>query len=164
LLARRLAERDVKFIQLYHQGWDQHNNLPRNIQTQCRETDQATAALIMDLKQRGLLDDTLVIWGGEFGRTSYSQGQLTEDNYGRDHHPKCFTMFMAGAGLKQGFSLGATDEFGYGIVENPVHIHDFQATVLHLLGIDHERLTYKYQGRRFRLTDVHGKVVKGILA
>ncbi|MGI9542696.1 MAG: DUF1501 domain-containing protein [Cyclobacteriaceae bacterium] len=164
LLARRLIERDVKFVQLYHQGWDQHGNLPSAIKTQCKETDQASAALIIDLKQRGLLDDTLVIWGGEFGRTNYSQGQLTEDNYGRDHHPKCFTIWMAGGGVKKGFSYGATDEFGYNVSENPVHVHDFQATLLHLLGVDHEKLIYKHQGRRYRLTDVHGQVVKDILA
>jgi hypothetical protein len=163
LLARRLAERGVKFIQLYHQGWDQHGNLPRAIRTQAQETDQASAALIIDLKQRGLLDDTLVIWGGEFGRTSYSQGQLTDTNYGRDHHPRCFTLWMAGAGVKPGFEYGKTDDFSYNIVENPVHIHDFQATLLYLLGIDHEKLTYKFQGRRYRLTDVHGKVVKDLL-
>ncbi len=164
LLARRLAEKDVKFIQLYHQGWDTHGNLPSQIKRQCKETDQPTAALINDLKQRGLLEDTLVIWGGEFGRTNYSQGALTPTNYGRDHHPKCFTIFMAGAGVKKGMVYGATDEFGYNIVENPVHIHDFQATLLHLMGVDHERLIYKHQGRRFRLTDVHGNVVKDILS
>ena len=164
LLARRLAERDVKFIQLYHQGWDAHGGLPGNMRRQCGETDQATAALITDLKQRGMLEDTLVIWGGEFGRTSYSQGQITATNYGRDHHPKCFTVFMAGAGVKKGFSYGSTDDFGYNIASNPVHVHDFQATLLHLLGVDHERLTFKYQGRRFRLTDVHGHVVKDILS
>ena len=164
LLARRLAERDVKFIQLYHQGWDQHGNLPKAIKIQCEETDQATAALISDLKQRGMLDDTLVIWGGEFGRTNYSQGKLTAQDFGRDHHPRCFTIFMAGAGVKKGFTLGATDEFGYSIVQDPVHVHDFQATLMHLLGVDHERLTFKFQGRRFRLTDVHGKVVKSILS
>ena len=164
LLARRLAERGVKFIQLYHQGWDQHGNLPSAIKTQCKETDQPTAALIQDLKQRGMLEDTLVIWGGEFGRTNYSQGQLTSNNFGRDHHPKCFTVFMAGGGVKKGFSLGQTDEFGYNVVQNPVHVHDFQATLLHILGVDHERLTFKYQGRRFRLTDVHGNIVKDILA
>ena len=163
LLARRLVERGVKFVQLYHQGWDQHGNLPNAIKTQCKETDQASAALVMDLKQRGLLEDTLVIWGGEFGRTSYSQGQLTETNYGRDHHPRCFTMWMAGPGLKKGFSYGATDDFSYNIAENPVHVHDFQATLLHLMGVDHERLNFKFQGRRFRLTDVHGHVVQNIL-
>jgi hypothetical protein len=164
LLARRMAERGVKFIQLYHQGWDQHDNLPRDIQRQCRETDQASAALVMDLKQRGLLDDTLVIWGGEFGRTNYSQGKLTSDNYGRDHHPRCFSIWMAGGGVQPGLVHGATDEFGYNVTENGVHVHDFHATLLHLLGVDHEQLTYFYQGRRFRLTDVHGKVVKAILA
>ncbi len=164
LLARRLAERDVKFIQLYHQGWDHHGNLPRDIQRQCKETDQPTAALITDLKQRGMLEDTLVIWGGEFGRTNYSQGLLTSDNFGRDHHPKSFTIFMAGAGVKKGYSLGATDDFGYSVIQDPVHVHDFQATLMHLLGIDHERLTFKFQGRRFRLTDVHGELVKSILS
>ncbi len=164
LLARRLAERGVKFIQLYHQGWDQHGNLPNAIKVQAKETDQASAALVKDLKQRGLLEDTLVIWGGEFGRTNYSQGQLTKDNYGRDHHPRCFTLWMAGPGIKSGFSYGKTDDFGYNIDENPVHVHDFQATLMHLLGVDHERLTFKHQGRRYRLTDVHGHVVKGILS
>jgi hypothetical protein len=164
ILARRLAERGVKFIQLYHQGWDQHDNLPRNIQRQCRETDQASAALVIDLKRRGLLDDTLVIWGGEFGRTSYSQGKLTATNYGRDHHPRCFTAWMAGGGVKAGLVHGATDDFSYNVVDGAVHVHDFQATLLHLLGIDHERLTYFYQGRRFRLTDVSGQVVDALLA
>ncbi len=164
LLARRLIENDVKFVQLYHQGWDQHGNLPGGIKNQCRATDQASAALVKDLKQRGLLEDTLVIWGGEFGRTNYSQGKLTKTNYGRDHHPRCFTIWMAGGGVKPGFSLGETDEFGYNITKDPVHVHDFQATLLHLLGIDHERLTFKHQGRRYRLTDVHGHVVKSILA
>ncbi len=164
LLARRLAEKGVKFIQLYHRGWDQHDQLPKNIRKQCQETDQASAALILDLKQRGLLEDTLVIWGGEFGRTNYSQGKLTVDNYGRDHHPKCFSLWMAGAGIKKGLSYGRSDDFSYNIVENPVHVHDFQATILHLLGIDHERLIHKFQGRRYRLTDVHGKVVNDILA
>ena len=163
LLARRLAEKGVKFIQLYHQGWDQHGNLPAAIKTQCKETDQPTAALILDLKQRGLLEDTLVIWGGEFGRTNYSQGKLTATNFGRDHHPNCFTLFMAGAGVKKGFTYGATDDFSYNVIQNPVHVHDFQATLMHLLGVDHERLTFKYQGRRFRLTDVHGALVKDIL-
>jgi hypothetical protein len=163
LLARRLAERGVKFVQLYHQGWDQHENLPRDIERQCRETDQATAALLIDLKRRGLLDDTLVVWGGEFGRTSYSQGKLTATNYGRDHHPRCFAVWMAGGGAKPGLVYGATDDFSYNIIERPVHVHDFQATLLRLLGIDHERLTYLYQGRRFRLTDVHGKVVDDLV-
>lgn len=164
LLARRLAERDVRYIQLFHMGWDQHKNLPKQIQGQCYDTDQATAALIEDLESRGLLDDTLVIWGGEFGRTIYSQGTLTRDDYGRDHHPRCFTMFMAGAGIKPGTTFGATDDFSYNIVEDPVHVHDFHATMLHLLGIDHEKLTFKLQGRRFRLTDVHGRVVDQILS
>jgi uncharacterized protein (DUF1501 family) len=164
LLARRLAEKGVKFIQLYHQGWDQHGNLPRGIATQCRETDQPAAALITDLKQRGLLDDTLVVWGGEFGRTNYSQGKLTSTDYGRDHHPRCFTVWMAGGGVKPGTIFGETCEFGYNIVKDPVHVHDFHATLLRLLGVDHERLTFKYQGRRFRLTDVSGKVVEAVLA
>jgi hypothetical protein len=164
LLARRLAERGVKFIQLYHQGWDQHGNLPKGIANQCRETDQASAALVTDLKQRGLLEDTLVIWGGEFGRTNYSQGKLTSTDYGRDHHPRCFTTWMAGGGVKAGMIYGQTCEFGYNVVKDPVHVHDFHATMLRLLGIDHERLTFKYQGRRFRLTDVFGRVVEDILA
>lgn len=163
LLARRLAERGVRFIQLYHMGWDQHDNLPGAIARQAKDVDQASAALVTDLKQRGMLDDTLVIWGGEFGRTNYSQGMLTDTNYGRDHHPRCFTMWMAGGGVKPGMIYGETDDFGYNITENPVHVHDFQATMLHLLGIDHERLTYKYQGRRFRLTDVEGHLVKDIM-
>ena len=164
LLARRLAERDVKFIQLYHQGWDQHGNLPKDISAMAKSVDQASAGLVRDLKQRGLLEDTLVIWGGEFGRTNYSQGRLTKDNYGRDHHPRCFTMWMAGAGVKKGFVYGETDDFSYNIVKNPVHVHDFQATLLHLLGVDHEQLTFKHQGRRYRLTDVHGHVMHDILA
>ena len=164
LLARRLAEKGVKFIQLYHRGWDHHDDLPRNIRRQCADTDRASAALVTDLKQRGLLNDTLVIWGGEFGRTNYSQGELTNTNYGRDHHSKCFSIWMAGAGIKPGMTYGQTDEFGYNVVQDPVHIHDFQATLMHLLGIDHERLTFKFQGRRFRLTDVHGQVVRDILA
>lgn len=164
LLARRLAERGVKFIQLYHQGWDQHGDLPGGIRTQCRETDQPCAALLRDLKARGLLEDTLVIWGGEFGRTNYSQGKLTADNYGRDHHPRSFTIWLAGGGVRAGAIHGETCEFGYNIVRNPVHVHDFHATVLHLLGIDHEQLTYRYQGRRFRLTDVSGRVVPEWLA
>ncbi|WP_146403662.1 DUF1501 domain-containing protein [Planctomycetes bacterium CA13] len=163
LLARRLAERDVRFIQLYHQGWDQHSNLPKQIKGQAKETDQSSAALVKDLKQRGLLDDTLVIWGGEFGRTSYTQGVLTNNNYGRDHHPRCFTTWMAGGGIKPGITHGVTDEFGYNVVEDGVHVHDFNATILHLMGIDHERLTFKYQGRRFRLTDVHGDVLHNII-
>lgn len=164
LQARRLAERDVKFIQLYHMGWDQHGGLPDGIKKQALGTDQATAGLIKDLKQRGLLEDTLVVWGGEFGRTSFSQGRLTANNYGRDHHPGCFTMWMAGAGVKAGMVYGKTDEFSYNVIENEVHVHDFQATLLHLLGMDHEKLTFKHQGRRYRLTDVHGHVVKDILS
>jgi hypothetical protein len=164
ILARRLIERDVRFVQLFHMGWDQHKTLPKQIKGQCYDTDQATAALIEDLEQRGLLEDTLVVWGGEFGRTIYSQGALTEANYGRDHHPRCFTIFMAGAGVKPGISYGATDDYCYNITQDPVHVHDLHATMLHILGIDHERLTYKFQGRRFRLTDVHGRLVKGIMA
>lgn len=164
LLARRLLERGVNFIQLYHRGWDQHFNLPRNLSNQCRDTDQASAALVKDLKQRGLLEDTLVVWGGEFGRTNYSQGQLTQNNYGRDHHPRCFTIWMTGGGVKKGVTYGQTDEFGYNIVKNPVHVHDFQATLMRLFGVDHERLTFKHQGRYYRLTDVHGKIVRGILS
>jgi hypothetical protein len=164
LLARRLLERDVRFVQLYHRGWDQHNDLPRDLALQCKGTDQASAALVTDLKQRGLLDDTLVVWGGEFGRTVYCQGKLTEANYGRDHHPRCFTMWMAGGGVKRGFSFGETDDYCYNVVSNPVHVHDLQATILRLLGVDHLKLTYKFQGRHFRLTDVHGEVVKEVLA
>ena len=164
LLARRLAEKGVKFIQLYHQGWDQHGGLPGGISTQCRETDQASAALVSDLKQRGMLDDTLVVWGGEFGRTSYSQGKLTKTDYGRDHHPRCFTMWMAGGGVKRGYVHGETDDFSYNVIKDPVDVHDFHATMLRLMGVDHERLTYFFQGRRFRLTDVAGQVVEPILA
>lgn len=164
ILARRLAERGVRFTQLFHRGWDQHGGLPKAIAKQCAETDQASAALVADLKQRGLLDDTLVVWGGEFGRTNYSQGKLTETNYGRDHHPRSFTTWMAGGGIKPGISYGVTDDFGYNIAENGVHVHDFHATILHLLGIDHERLTYAFKGRDFRLTDVFGNVVPDILA
>jgi hypothetical protein len=179
LLARRLAENGVRFIQLYHPGWDQHGNLPAALGKQCLETDQGCAALITDLKQRGMLEDTLVVWGGEFGRTAYSQGALTKTNYGRDHHPRCFTAWMAGGGVKPGMSYGATDDYGYNILApdghaiNPskekftpgaVHVHDFHATILHQLGIDHTRLTHTFQGRRFRLTDVHGHVVHDLLA
>jgi hypothetical protein len=164
LLARKLSENGVRFVQLYHQGWDQHGNLPNEMRGQAKDVDQASAALITDLKQRGLLDETLVIWGGEFGRTNYCQGKMTAENYGRDHHPRCFSIWMAGGGIKPGTVYGETDEFGYNIVNNPVHVHDFQATVLHQLGFDHERLTFRFQGRRYRLTDVEGKVVKGILA
>jgi Protein of unknown function (DUF1501) len=164
LLARRLAERGVRFIQLFHRGWDQHTKLPKEIVGQARDTDQPSAALIQDLKQRGLLEDTLVVWGGEFGRTAYCQGRLAADDYGRDHHPRCFTMWMAGGGIKPGIVHGETDEFSYNIVRDPVHVHDLHATILYCLGIDHTRLTFKYQGRHFRLTDVHGNVVKAILA
>lgn len=164
LLARRLAERDVKFIQLYHTGWDQHGDCVNQVKRQAHDIDQPTAALIKDLKMRGLLDDTLIIWGGEFGRTNYSQGTLSKENYGRDHHPRCFTIFMAGAGIRKGTTYGETDEFCYNIAKDPVHVHDLQATMMHLLGIDHEQFTFKHQGRRYRLTDVHGKVVKGVLA
>ena len=164
LLARRLAERDVRFVQLFHRGWDQHTDLPRDIRLQARDTDQASAALIMDLKERGLLQDTLVIWGGEFGRTVYCQGKLSETNYGRDHHPRCFTMWMAGGGVKPGTTHGQTDDYCYNVVEDPVHVYDLQATALHCLGVDHKRLTFKYQGRHFRLTDVHGEVVEPLLA
>ena len=163
LLARRLAERDVCFIQLYHRGWDQHGNLPKGIRKQCAATDRASAALISDLKQRGLLDDTLVVWGGEFGRTVYCQGRLNETEYGRDHHPRCFTMWLAGGGVKPGLTIGETDDYSYNVAADPVHVHDLQATILHCLGIDHTRLTYKFQGRDFRLTDVHGEVVAKVL-
>jgi hypothetical protein len=163
LLARRLAERGVRFIQLFHRGWDQHTHLPRQIAGQCRDTDQASAALIQDLKQRGLLDDTLVVWGGEFGRTVYCQGNLTPDDYGRDHHPRCFTIWMAGGGVRRGFTYGETDDFSYNIIRDPVHVHDLHATILHCLGLEHTRLTYKFQGRHHRLTDVHGQIVKEIL-
>lgn len=179
LLARRLAERGVRFIQLYHQGWDHHGGLPGGLRGQCKETDQASAGLIQDLKQRGMLDDTLVVWGGEFGRTSYCQGKMTRDNYGRDHHPRCFSLWMAGGGVHAGMTYGRTDAYGYNIADaagnpiNPskevftpgaVHVHDLQATIMHLLGIDHTRLNFLYQGRRFRITDVHGHVVKDLLA
>jgi hypothetical protein len=179
LLARRLAERGVRFIQLYHQGWDQHNNLPSAIRVQARETDRPSAALIRDLKQRGMLDDTLIVWGGEFGRTSYSQGKLTKGDYGRDHHPRCFTVWLAGGGIRPGISFGRTDAYGYNIADadgrpispdkhkltpDAMHVHDLQATILRCLGLDHERLTYTFQGRRFRLTDVHGHVIAPILA
>src|SRR6266478_4638646 len=164
LLARRLAERGVRFIQLYHQGWDQHGDLPAGIRVQARETDQASAALIKDLKQRGMLDDTLVVWGGEFGRTGYRQGTLTKESYGREHHPRCFSMWIAGGGFKGGMSYGVTDDFSYNIVENPVHVHDLNATLLYCLGVDHTRLTFRSQGRDFRLTDVHGTVVRALLA
>jgi hypothetical protein len=164
LLARRLSESGVRFVQLYHQGWDQHGNLYNEMSGQAMDVDRASAALVQDLKQRGLLDETLVIWGGEFGRTNFCQGNFSEDNYGRDHHPRCFSIWMAGGGVKPGISYGETDEFGYNIVKDPVHVHDFHATVLHLLGMDHEKLIYKHLGRRFRLTDVAGKVIPGIIA
>ncbi len=164
LLARRLVERGARFIQLYHRGWDQHYNLPSDIRLQCQDVDQACAALISDLKQRGLLDETLIIWGGEFGRTAYSQGKLSATDYGRDHHGRCFTMWLAGGGIKSGVSYGETDDYCYNIAKDPVHVHDLNATILHCLGIDHERLTFKFQGRQFRLTDVHGKVVRELLA
>ncbi|MBX7207719.1 MAG: DUF1501 domain-containing protein [Verrucomicrobiaceae bacterium] len=164
LLARRLAERGVRFIQLFHRGWDQHTKLPKQIAGQCRDTDQPSAALIMDLKQCGLLDDTLVVWGGEFGRTVYCQGRLTQDDYGRDHHPRCFTVWMAGGGIKRGHTHGETDDFSYNITRDPVDVHDLHATILHCLGIDHTKLTFKFQGRHYRLTDVFGNVVKPVLA
>ena len=164
LLARKLAERNVRFIQLYKRGWDQHNDLPRDLALQCESVDQPSAALIQDLKQRGLLDETLVVWGGEFGRTVYSQGKLTQTSYGRDHHPRCFTMWMAGGGIKGGVTVGETDDFCYNIVRDPMHVHDLQATILHCLGVDHKRLTYRFQGRDFRLTDVSGEVTKQVLA
>ena len=164
LLARRLAERGVRFIQLYHRDWDHHGNLPVELPKRCKDVDQASAALIQDLKQRGMLDDTLVIWGGEFGRTVYCQGRLTATDYGRDHHGRCFTIWMAGGGIKPGITLGATDDYGYNITQDPVHMHDLQATILHCLGIDHEKLTFQFQGRHFRLTDVAGKVVSSVLA
>lgn len=164
LLARRLLERDVRFVQLFHRGWDQHRNLPDQIRKQCADTDQGSAALVKDLEQRGLLEDTLVVWGGEFGRSVYSQGAMTEDNYGRDHHPRCFTIWMAGAGIKTGITIGETDEFSFNVTADPAHVHDLHATILHLLGIDHEKLTFKYQGRNFRLTDVHGQLMQKSLA
>jgi len=164
LLARRLCEQGVRFVQLFHRGWDQHTALPKGISTQCQNTDQASTALIRDLGQRGLLKDTLVIWGGEFGRTVYCQGRLTADDYGRDHHPRCFTIWMAGAGIRPGMSYGETDDFCYNIAQDPVHVHDLNATILHCLGIDHKKLTFQFQGRHHRLTDVHGNVIQPILA
>jgi hypothetical protein len=163
LLARRLAERGVRFIQLYHRGWDHHGDLPAGIESLTKDVDQASAALVLDLKQRGLLEDTLVIWGGEFGRTVYCQGGLSRENYGRDHHGKAFSLWMAGGGVKPGIVFGASDDFSFNVAENPVHVHDLQATILHCLGIDHERLTFRFQGRQYRLTDVHGSVVNNIL-
>lgn len=164
LLARRLLERDVRCVQLFHKGWDQHGGLPGGISRQCKDVDQPAAALVQDLKNRGMLEDTLVVWGGEFGRTAYCQGNLSPSNYGRDHHPRCFTTWMAGGGVKPGVSIGETDEYSYNIVDKPVHVHDLNATILHLLGIDHERLTFRYQGRRFRLTDVEGELVHEAIA
>jgi hypothetical protein len=164
LLARRMAERGVRFIQLMHRGWDQHGDLPKQIRGQCKDVDKPCAALVRDLKQRGLLDDTLVIWGGEFGRTVYSQGALTKDNYGRDHHGRCFTAWLAGGGIKPGIAFGETDDFCYNVVKDSVHVHDYNATILHCLGLEHTKLTYRFQGRDYRLTDVHGNVVKGLLA
>ena len=164
LIARRLAERGVRYIQLFHQGWDSHNNLPVQVRKQCKDTDQASAALIRDLRQRGMLDETLVVWGGEFGRTIYSQGKLTAKNFGRDHHPSCFTMWMAGGGIRGGMNYGSTDDYSVNVAENGVSVHDLHATMLHLLGVDHERLIYRFQGRDFRLTDVAGQVVTPLLA
>jgi hypothetical protein len=164
LLARRLAERGVRFIQLCHRDWDHHYGLPKGLPNKCKETDQGAAALVTDLKQRGLLEDTLVIWGGEFGRTAYSQGEIKPDSFGRDHHPRCFTVWMAGGGVKRGLVYGETDEFGYNITRDPVHVHDLHATILSLLGVDHKKLVFRHEGRDFRLTDVAGNVVKGLLA
>lgn len=164
LLARRLSERGVRFVQLYHRGWDQHSHISEHLPKQCHDVDQASAALVTDLKNRGLLDETLVIWGGEFGRTVYVQGDIKNPNYGRDHHPRCFSIWMAGGGIKGGVAYGETDDYCYNIVKDPVHVHDFNATILHCLGIDHEKLTFRFQGRDFRLTDVHGAVVKPLLA
>ncbi len=164
LLARRLIEKGVRFVNLFHQGWDNHGGLPGGIRRQCKQTDKPAAALLKDLKRRGLLEDTLVVWGGEFGRTAYCQGKMTKDNYGRDHHPRCFSMWMAGGGVKGGHVHGATDDFGYNIASDGVHVHDLHATMLHLMGVNHERLTFKFQGRYYRLTDVHGHVVKPVLA
>jgi uncharacterized protein (DUF1501 family) len=158
-----MAERGVRFIQLYHRGWDQHGSLPTDIALMCGDVDQPTAALIQDLKQRGMLDDTLIVWGGEFGRTSYCQGGISRDNYGRDHHGRCFSVMVAGGGVKGGITWGETDDYGYNIAKDPVHVHDLHATLLHQLGVDHERLTFRSQGRDYRLTDVHGKVVEGVL-
>lgn len=164
LLARRMAERGVRFIQLYHRGWDQHYNLPTDLRLQCRDVDQPCTALLRDLKQRGLLKDTLMVWGGEFGRTVYSQGKLERNNYGRDHHGRCFTMWMAGGGIRPGITFGSTDDFSYNVTEDPVHVHDLNATILHCLGIDHKQLTFRSKGRQYRLTDVHGTVVRDVLA
>jgi uncharacterized protein (DUF1501 family) len=164
LLARRLAERGVRFIQLCHRDWDHHGGLPDGIKAQTKNTDRGSAALIQDLKRRGLLDDTLVIWGGEFGRTAYSQGDISKTNFGRDHHPRCYSMWFAGGGIKPGLVLGTTDDFGYNIVESPVSVHDLHATLLHLLGIEHTRFTYRFEGRDYRLTDIHGELVPALMA
>ena len=164
LLARKLSERGVRFVQLFHRGWDTHSGLPKQLKQRCKETDQASAALITDLKQRGLLDETLIVWGGEFGRTVYCQGNISASSYGRDHHPRCFSMWMAGGGIKGGHTYGETDDYSYNIASNPVSVHDLHATILNQMGIDHERLTYKFQGRRYRLTDVHGKVIEDLIA
>jgi hypothetical protein len=164
LMARRLIERGTRFVQLYHRGWDHHAKLPDLIRLKCTQTDRASAALVADLKQRGLLDDTLVVWAGEFGRTVYCQGALTADDYGRDHHPRCYSGWLAGGGVPAGATVGRTDDFSYNIVEDPIHVHDLQATMLHLLGIDHERLTHRFQGRDYRLTDVAGNVVEKLIA
>jgi hypothetical protein len=164
LLARRLSERGVRFVQLFHRGWDTHGGLPSQIRQRCQQTDRASAGLLQDLKQRGLLDETLLVWGGEFGRTVYCQGELTAKNYGRDHHPRCFSIWVAGGGMRSGVSYGETDDYSYNIVKDPVSVHDLHATILNRLGIDHEKLTYRFQGRYYRLTDVHGKVVRGIVS
>ncbi|MEO1972370.1 MAG: DUF1501 domain-containing protein, partial [Pirellulaceae bacterium] len=164
LLARRLSERGVRFVQLFHRGWDAHGGLPSQIRQRCQQTDRASAGLLQDLKQRGLLDETLLVWGGEFGRTVYCQGELTAKNYGRDHHPRCFSIWVAGGGMRPGVSYGETDDYSYNIVKDPVSVHDLHATMLNRLGIDHEKLTYRFQGRYYRLTDVHGKVVRGIVS
>jgi uncharacterized protein (DUF1501 family) len=164
LMARRLVERGVRFVQLYHRGWDHHGGLPKAITTACNQTDRASAGLIQDLKQRGLLEDTLVVWGGEFGRTVYCQGKLTPDDYGRDHHGRCYTVFLSGGGMKPGVSYGESDDYGYSVGKDPVAVHDLNATIMNQLGIDHKRLTYKYQGRNFRLTDVHGEILKDIIS
>jgi hypothetical protein len=164
LLARRMIERGVRFVQLYDKDWDHHLDLPQKMRIKCQDVDKACAGLIDDLAQRGLLEDTLVVWGGEFGRTAYCQGTLAAGNYGRDHHPRCFTVWLAGGGIKPGIVLGRTDDFSYNIAEEPIHVHDLQATILYCLGIDHERLTYRFQGRDYRLTDVGGHVVQKLLA
>ena len=164
LMARRLLERGVRCVQIYHRGWDQHRNLDLDLPRQCADIDRATAALLIDLRQRGMLDDTLVVWTSEFGRTVYAQGELEDGSFGRDHHPRCFVTWLAGGGVRAGAQVGATDELGYNVVADPVHVHDLNATLLHLLGFDHERLTFRYEGREFRLTDVHGRVVRAVLS